>query len=108
MCLSFSRNVVIAWIVFFFANVSRAAIVSYTTETANFTGQSSGGGFHGDFDHTAPDFTPELGIYANGASNASFAAFGLLTTTGSINGPARTMQIGDSFSITGYIAGAPP
>lgn len=82
-----------------------AATVNYTMQTTNFnSSQSSGGGFKGFYNNGAS----EIGVYANSASDASFAAFQTFTTNGTGSGIARALQPGDTFTLTGFITGNPP
>lgn len=84
---------------------AQGATVTYTMQTGNFNAnQSSGSGFKGFFDNGAS----EIGVYANSAGDASFAAFQTFTTTGVGSGTARALQVGDTFTLTGYIVSSPP
>ncbi|MFM8763908.1 MAG: autotransporter-associated beta strand repeat-containing protein, partial [Spartobacteria bacterium] len=76
-----------------------AATVTITPQTGNFSSQqSSGGGSKGTYNNNAT----EVGMYANGAADASHAAFQTLTTTGPGSGTARTLRHGDEFKLTVY------
>ena len=88
------------------------ATVTYTMQTGNFnslqlTNNNVGGPFAGTFNNGIA----ELANYANGGSGditPGAAAFQTFTTTGNGNtGPARALQVGDTFTITAYTGANP-
>ena len=90
---------------------SFAATVTYTMQTGNFnstlTEKNNNPPYAGVYNNTAT----ELGLYSNGGSfgnTPGAAAFETFTTTGNgTTGTVRALQVGDTFTITGFTSANP-
>lgn len=83
--------------------------VNYTMQTGLFdatrTVHTPSGYYAGAFNNNAS----EIGVYANGSGssytgNPGVALFRRFTTTGTNTGAERSLQVGDQFKITAYVA----
>ena len=91
--------------------ISTAATVTYTMQTGNFNSRlvekNNNPGYAGFFNSTAT----EIGLFSNGGSfnnTPGAAAFETFTTTGNGNtGAVRALQVGDTFTITGFTPANP-
>jgi len=102
----------VAWIALLLCGATtQAATVTYTMQTGNFNSllleKNNNPPYAGTYNNTAS----ELGNYANGGSfgnTPGAAAFQTFTTTGNgISGTTRALQVGDTFTITGYVGANP-
>jgi len=90
---------------------TQAATVTYTMQTGNFNSllveKNNNPPYAGTYNNNAS----ELGNYANGGSfgnTPGAAAFQTFTTTGNgISGTTRALQVGDTFTITGFTSANP-
>ena len=89
----------------------RAATVTYTMQTGNFNSLQTERNNNPPYAGTYNNGATELAQYANGGSfgnTPGAAAFQTFNTTGNGNtGSARALQVGDTFTITGYTSANP-
>lgn len=90
--------------------VNSQTTVTYTMQTGNFNSlqqeKNNNPPYSGTYNNTAT----EIGQYANGGSfgnTPGAAAFQTFTTTGVGSGTARTLRVGDRFTVTAFIASNP-
>lgn len=88
-----------------------AATVTYTMQTGNFNSLLTERNNNPPYAGTYNNGATELAQYANGGSfgnTPGAAAFQTFTTTGNGNtGSARALQVGDTFTITGFVSANP-
>jgi len=97
---------------FFAAPVSYAqTTVNYTMQTGNFNSLLTERNNNPPYSGTYNNGATELGNYANGGSfgnTPGAAAFQTFTTTGNgSTGAVRALQVGDTFTITGFTSANP-
>ncbi len=89
----------------------QAQTVTYTTQTGNFNSLLTERNNNPPYAGTYNNGATELAQYANGGSfgnTPGAAAFQTFNTTGNGNtGSARALQVGDAFTITGFISANP-
>jgi fibronectin-binding autotransporter adhesin len=103
--LKLNRLAMAAAAVVVLAGSTHGATVNYVMQAGNFdANHGAGSGFHGFFNNGGS----EIGIFANGAGDSSFAAFQTFSTTGAGGISARPFQVGDSFSLTAFVSANPP
>jgi len=90
---------------------SQAQTVNYTMQTGNFNSLLNERNNNPPYTGTYNNGATELGNYANGGSfgnTPGAAAFQTFTTTGNGNsGAVRALQVGDTFTITGFTSANP-
>ena len=90
---------------------SHAQPVNYTLQTSNFNSLLNERSNNPPYSGTYNNGATELGNYANGGSfqnTPGAAAFQTFTTTGNGNtGAVRALQVGDTFTITGFTSANP-
>ena len=88
-----------------------AATVTYTMQTGNFNSLQTERNNNPPYAGTYNNGSTELAQYANGGSfgnTPGAAAFQTFNTTGNGNtGSVRALQVGDTFTLTGYISANP-
>jgi autotransporter-associated beta strand protein len=88
-----------------------AATVTYTMQTGNFNSLQTQNNNNAPYAGTYNNGGTELAQYANGGwfgTTPGAAAFQTFTTTGNgSTGSARALQVGDTFTITGYTSANP-
>ena len=88
-----------------------AATVTYTMQTGNFNSLQTERNNNPPYSGTYNNGATELANYANGGSfgnTPGAAAFQTFTTTGNGNtGAARSLQVGDTFTITAFTSANP-
>jgi hypothetical protein len=91
-------------------NVSGQTTVTYAMQTGNFnslqTERNNNPPYSGSYNNTAT----ELGQYANGGSfgnTPGAAAFQTFSSSGAGSGTARTLKVGDRFTVTCYVSTNP-
>ena len=101
-----------AALVFHFASFAGAqTTVGYTMQTGNFNALQTERNNNPPYSGTYNNGATELGNYANGGSfgnTPGAAAFQTFTTTGNgSTGAVRALQVGDTFTITGFTSANP-
>jgi len=91
---------------------ANAVTVNYTMQTGNFNSlQTERNNASGPYAGTFNQGSTEIGQYANSGSfgnTPGAAAFQTFTTTGNgTSGTARALQVGDTFTITGFTSANP-
>ena len=84
--------------------------VTYTMQTGNFNSLNTERNNNPPYAGTYNNGATELAQYANGGSfnnTPGAAAFQTFTTTGVGSGTARTLRVGDKFTITGFVSANP-
>ena len=88
-----------------------AVTVNYTMQTGNFNSLQTERNNNPPYAGTYNNGATEIGQYANGGSfgnTPGAAAFQTFTTTGNgTSGSARALQVGDTFTITGFTSANP-
>ena len=88
-----------------------AVTVNYTMQTGNFNSLQTERNNNPPYTGTYNNGATEIGQYANGGSfgnTPGAAAFQTFTTTGNgTSGSARALQVGDTFTITGFTSANP-
>jgi hypothetical protein len=90
---------------------ANAVTVNYTMQTGNFNSLQTERNNNPPYSGTYNNGATEIGQYANGGSfgnTPGAAAFQTFTTTGNGNtGSVRALQVGDTFTITGFTSANP-
>ena len=90
---------------------ANAVTVNYTMQTGNFNSLQTERNNNPPYAGTYNNGATEIGQYANGGSfgnTPGAAAFQTFTTTGNgTSGSARALQVGDTFTITGFTSANP-
>ena len=99
-------------LVFLFGNVnvSGQTTVTYTMQTGNFNSLQTERNNNPPYSGTYNNGATEMAQYANGGSfgnTPGAAAFQTFSSTGAGSGTARTLKVGDRFTVTCYVASNP-
>jgi hypothetical protein len=97
-------------ILFLSAGVWGQTTVTYTMQTGNFNALPTEKNNNPPYAGTYNNGATEIGQYANGGSfgnTPGAAAFQTFSSTGVGSGTARTLKVGDRFTVTCYVASNP-
>ena len=91
-------------------NVSGQTTVTYTMQTGNFNSLQTERNNNPPYSGTYNNGATEMAQYANGGSfgnTPGAAAFQTFSSSGAGSGTARTLKVGDRFTVTCYVASNP-
>ena len=91
-------------------NVSAQTTVTYAMQTGNFNSLQTERNNNPPYSGTYNNGATEMAQYANGGSfgnTPGAAAFQTFSSTGAGSGTARTLKVGDRFTVTCYVASNP-
>jgi hypothetical protein len=91
-------------------NVSGQSTVTYTMQTGNFNSLQTERNNNPPYSGTYNNNATEIGQYANGGSfgnTPGAAAFQTFSSSGAGSGTARTLKVGDRFTVTCYVSTNP-
>lgn len=106
------QNISLVYVVFLWGNLNvfSQTNVTYTMQTGNFNALPTEKNNNPPYAGTYNNGATEIGQYANGGSfgnTPGAAAFQTFSSTGVGSGTARTLKVGDRFTVTCYVASNP-
>ncbi len=106
------QNISLVYVVFLWGNLNvfSQTNVTYTMQTGNFNALPTEKNINPPYAGTYNNGATEIGQYANNGSfgnTPGAAAFQTFSSTGVGSGTARTLKVGDRFTVTCYVASNP-